>query len=130
MTLVQILPVVGLLGAVLVAVSTTFTEIAKTRGFWIFWAIYAAAFGAFSVWAIAEDGLMMFWINHSANLIGNQVWLDLLFALAIAWVLVLPEARAREMNVNAWLVFVLLTATIGFGAMLARLLYLRSKDPR
>ena len=128
MALVQILPVVCLLLVVGLFFAATFTDLLETKGFWIFWAVYAAVYFVFSVYAIAEDGMIMFWINHTTNWVGNQVWIDLIFAITIGWILILPEARARNMSVPFWMVFILATATIGFGAMIARLLYLRSRD--
>ena len=128
MTLVQIIPIIAFLSVVAIALAITYSNLAKSAGFWKFWAVYAVGYGAFSICAIAEDGLMMFYTNHSQNLVGNQVWIDLVFAVAIGWLLILPEARTRGMNVTLWLVFVIATATIGFGAMVARLLYLRAKD--
>ena len=128
MALVQILPVVSLIGMVALVVSATFTDLMKSRAFLWFWVVYAVGFGAFSLFAIAEDGLVSFWTNHTANWIGNQVWADLVFALAIGWILVLPEARRRDMNIWFWLNVVLGTATVGFAAMIARLLYLRAQD--
>ena len=128
MALVQILPVVCLLIMIGVVLLVTFTDLLKSKGFWIFWAVYAAVYFVFSIYAVAEDGMIMFWTNHTTNWVGNQVWIDLIFAVAIGWILVLPEARARGMNVTIWMVFILATATIGFGAMIARLLYLRTQD--
>ncbi len=128
MTLVQIIPIIALLSVIALALAITFSDIAKSSGFWVFWAVYAIVYGLFTVWAIAEDGLLMFYTNHSQNLVGNQVWIDLVFAVAIGWLLILPEARTRGMNIPFWLVFVISTATIGFGAMIARLLYLRTKE--
>lgn len=128
MALVQILPVVCLLIMIGVVLLVTFTDLLKSKGFWIFWAVYAAVYFVFSIYAVAEDGMIMFWTNHTTNWVGNQVWIDLIFAVAIGWILVLPEARARGMNVTLWMVFILATATIGFGAMIARLLYLRTQD--
>ena len=128
MTLVQIIPIIAFLSAVALILAITFTDLTKSAAFWVFWAIYALGYAVFSVWTIAEDGLMMFYVNHSQNLVGNQVWIDLLFAVTIGWLLVLPEARARGMNTTFWMVFIVATATIGFAAMIARLLYLRHKE--
>ena len=111
MTLVQIIPIIAFLSVIALVIAITFSDLAKSAGFWKFWAVYAVVYGIFSIWAIAEDGLMMFYINHSQNLVGNQVWIDLVFAVAIGWFLILPEARARGMNVTLWMIFVIATAT-------------------
>lgn len=128
MSLVQIIPIVGIITVFALILAVTFTDLAKAKGFWLFWLVYAIAYGLFSIWAISEDGLMMFWTNHSTNLVGNQVWIDLIVAVLIGWMLILPEARSRNMNVTFWMVFIMATATIGFGAMIGRVLYLRSQD--
>lgn len=50
---------------------------------------------------------------------------SLLPALAVAWHLLVPEARSLEMRLPAWLARVASTGCIGLLAMRARLLYLR-----
>ena len=128
MTLVQIIPILAYLSVMALVLLITFTDLAKSRGFWVFWAVYGVAYLVFTLFAIAEDGPLMFYINHSQNWVGNQVWIDLVFAILIGWLLVLPEARARGMNTTFWMVFIIVTATIGFAFMVARLLYLRGRD--
>lgn len=61
------------------------------------------------------------------NLWGNQIWFDLIYGIAVSWTLILPRAREVNLNVVAWLVFVLVTANIGLLAMLSRVLYLEEQ---
>jgi len=91
---------------------------------WVFAAIFCALFTVWSGVAILKEGPVGFWPVHTESFWGNQVWFDLLMALTMAWVLILPRARALGMNLPLWLLFILCSGSIGFSAMLARLLYL------
>lgn len=127
MTLAHILPILAYLAAALFLVSYTIHGKETKPGTWIVPAALSAAFAAFTLVQIAQDGVLMFWTNHTQNLTGNQVWFDLLMSVCLAWVLLLPEARRLGLAVIPWLIFVLLTASIGLFAMLARVMYLQAK---
>jgi hypothetical protein len=71
-----------------------------------------------------EDGLIQFWINHTTNLAGSQVWFDLLISVALAFILLLPRARAQGMAILPWAIAVAATASIALLVMVARLLWL------
>lgn len=91
------------------------------------WLVAAIVCGAFTLWSIAailKEGPLGFWPIHTQSFWGNQVWFDLLMALTMAWVLILPRAKALGMRSPLWLIFILCSGSIGFSAMLARLLYL------
>ncbi len=102
---------------------------AGARG-WLAPALLSQAFLAFSALAIAREGPTGFWDVHTAALWGNQVWFDLLIAVAIGWTLILPRARAQGMALLPWLVAICATGSIGFLAMLARLFYLEGQAAR
>ena len=87
-----------------------------------------AVFLAFSVVTVAQGGLIAFWTNHTTNLAGNQVWFDLVIAVAVAFCLMAPRARAVGMALTPWAVAVILTASIALLPMLARLLWLERRD--
>lgn len=89
--------------------------------------VLCAGFAAFSAVTIAAEGLLPVIANHTGNLWGVQVWWDLLFAVGIAVVLILPRARAQGMNTWAWTLFILATASIGLLAMAARLFWLENR---
>lgn len=91
---------------------------------WLVPALLSLAFLLFSLATVRREGLLGFWGNHTGSLWGNQVWFDLLFALAIAWTLILPRARKQGMLTLPWLLAICATGCIGFLAMLARLTYL------
>ena len=84
----------------------------------------AAGFAAFTAVTIATEGVFPVILNHTANLWGVQVWWDLLFSLGVAFVLILPRARAAGMSLWPWTAFILATASIGLLAMAARLFWL------
>lgn len=91
---------------------------------WIFPAVLSLTFFGFSLYAILTEGSTGFWVDHTRNAWGNQIWIDLLLAAALGWFLIVPRARAVGMRLVPWFIFVLTTGSIGFMAMLARLLYL------
>ncbi len=86
-----------------------------------------AAFLAFSLVTLMQDGLMQFWVNHSSDFAGNQVWFDLLFAVAISFYLIAPRARAVGMRLLPWAIAVIMTACVALLPMLARLLWLEQR---
>ena len=87
-------------------------------------AMLSAGFFAYTAVQIWQDGIVMFWTNHTANLTGIQVWWDLVMCLMIALLFVAPRARKMGMNVPLWALFVGTTASIGLLAMVARLFWL------
>lgn len=92
---------------------------------WVFPATMSLLFLGFSAVTIGTEGPFGFWMEHTRNLWGNQVWVDLLLAIAIAWSLLVPEARNLGMRPVPWMVAICLSGCIGLLAMYARVLYLR-----
>ncbi|RNJ63339.1 MAG: hypothetical protein EDM03_02675 [Porphyrobacter sp. IPPAS B-1204] len=90
----------------------------------------SAGFAAFSAVTIWAEGVFPVVLNHTSNLWGVQVWWDLLFSLSIAYFLILPRAKALGMNLAAWTLFILATASIGLLAMCARLFWLEQQSER
>lgn len=86
-----------------------------------------ALFLVFSVVTVAREGLLLFWVNHTTNFTGNQVWFDLIFAVTIGFYLIAPRARAVGMPLMPWAIAVILTACIALLPMLARLVWLEEK---
>jgi hypothetical protein len=80
-----------------------------------------------SVYAMVVEPIFGFWAEHTRNFWGNQIAFDLFFGVAIGWTLILPRARAVDMNIALWLLLVAATANIALLAMLARMLYLEDK---
>lgn len=83
----------------------------------------ALAFLAVSLVAALREGPLGFWPEHTRNLWGNQIWFDLLLLAGIGWFLALPRLRAAGLAPWPWLALILATGSIGFLAMIARLLY-------
>ncbi len=103
---------------------------ARTKKSWMFPAAAALLFFLFSLNAVSAEGPLGFWTEHTRNLWGNQIWLDLLLAIGIGWFLVVPQAKALGMRPLPWLVLIACTGSIGLLAMTARLLYLRDRGPQ
>ena len=91
-------------------------------------AMLSAGFAAFTAVQIAQEGVMMFWTNHSQNLTGTQVWWDLIICAMVALFFVAPRARKQGMNLPLWALFVGCTASIGLLAMIARLFWLENAN--
>ncbi len=94
---------------------------------WMVPAALALLFFAFSLYAVFVGGPIGFWTEHTRNFWGNQIWFDLLLAIGAGWVLMVPQAKSLSMHPLLWLMLILCTGSIGYLAMLARLLYLREK---
>lgn len=95
---------------------------------WILAAVFCALLSAWSIAAIVKEGPLGFWPVHTTSFWGNQVWFDLLMALSMGWILILPRAKAAGMKSPLWLIFILCSGSIGFSAMLARLFYLEKTE--
>lgn len=92
---------------------------------WLLPAALSLAFLLFSLQAIISEGTLGFWTEHTRNLWGNQIWFDLLLAVGIGWFLVVPQAKVQGMRLLPWLMLIVCTGSIGFLAMIARMLYLQ-----
>ena len=103
---------------------------ARLKNGWLLPAALSLAFLLFSFQAIVSEGLLGFWTEHTRNLWGNQIWLDLLLAVGIGWFLVVPQAKAQGMRLLPWLLLIVCTGCIGFLAMIARMLYLQEHSDR
>lgn len=102
----------------------------RRRQAWIVPAVLSALFTLLSLRAMLIEGPLGFWPEHTRNLWGNQIFLDLLLAATCAITLSAPAARARGMRLWPWIALILLTGSIGLCAYAARLLYLgRSAEP-
>jgi hypothetical protein len=101
-----------------------------TSGNATFAAMLSAGFGAYTAVQIWQEGVMMFWTNHTVNLTGIQVWWDLVMCVMIAMFFIAPRARKAGMNLLPWALFVGSTASIGLLAMCARLFWLEQQQAK
>jgi hypothetical protein len=113
--------------AVILFLAVTIAVGIRRAGNWTIPAAITALFLGWSIYTVAAEGPVGFWPNHTVNAWGNQVWFDLLIAIAIAWTVLLPRARAAGMQTWPWLGFILATGCIGLGTMYARCLYLEAR---
>jgi len=124
MTALEILPIVIYLGGFAVFALVLLKINIPTNLKCLFLVALCAAFTIFTFIGISREGVVMFWTNHTANITGNQVWFDLVFAVSIAFYLIIPRARAVGMKVFPWAIAIGMTASIALLPMLARLLWL------
>ncbi|MBE9201737.1 MULTISPECIES: hypothetical protein [unclassified Nodularia (in: cyanobacteria)] len=128
MSITSLIPTITLFLFLLFALYVTFRDNnVHIKNLWIFPAFLSVLFLTFSVYAVASGGLLGFWTEHIRNFWGNQIWLDLLLSIGIGWSFVVPQAKALGMRPLPWLFLVVTTGSIGFMAMIARLLYLQEK---
>ncbi len=123
-SLYQTLPFVAVVLAVLAMITAGLRPLKN----WLVPALVCVLFAGWSLYTIAVEGPMGFWAVHSLNAWGNQVLFDLLIAISIGWVLILPRARAAGMPIWPWLALILCTGCVGLSAMLARCLYLENRQ--
>jgi DMSO reductase anchor subunit len=123
-----VLPTLGIILAPLFVLYLAIDKNASRRNLWLFPALLSVAFGVLTVFAFVNVGPLGFWTLHITNLWGNQVWLDLLFAVSIAVFFALPQARAVGMNPLPWVIFTVCTGCVGLLAMTSRILYLRGRS--
>lgn len=95
---------------------------------WALPATLSVLFLLFSVVAATTEGPFAFWVEHTRNLWGNQIWFDLLLAAATAWAALWPQARRLGMRPLPWLLVVAGTGSIGLLAMVARMHWLRGRE--
>lgn len=93
---------------------------------WRLTALAAAAFAAFTALTIAREGLWTVVALITDSLWTNQLFIDLVLALSVAWMVALPRARAQNMALWGWLLAILCSGSIGLLAALARLQYLEA----
>ncbi len=125
--MLQLIPVIAYL--VIIGVILMIATQGRLPGRLVWTALIALslAFAAYSTVTVWQEGVIQFWTNHTTNLAGNQVWLDLLIAVGIGFYLIAPRAKAVGMRLLPWAVAVLATATIALLPMLLRLLWLERR---
>jgi hypothetical protein len=125
--MLQILPPLAYAAAIVVILMVATGRRASPAMRWGLPAGAGALLILFSLWTVAEEGLIQFWINHTTTLAGVQVWFDLVIAVAISFVLIAPRARAVGMPLLPWGLAVIATASIALLPMLARLFWLEAR---
>ncbi len=127
MAFIKILPFLAFGGFILFAVIHAYRDDATQNAGWLFPAGLSVAFLAWSISAVLIEGPFGFWTEHTRNLWGNQISFDLLLAVGIGWFLIVPQAKRLGMHLYLWLLLIVCTGSIGFLAMVSRLLFLRAR---
>jgi hypothetical protein len=130
MMMTSLLPLAGAAVFLVFAVTVLRVEGLADRIHWTIPAAASLAFLMFSLAAATLEGPLGFWPEHTRNLWGNQIWFDLLLAVGVAWLFLVPQARGMRMRLPLWLVVVAATGCIGLLAMVARLQYLKARACR
>lgn len=128
MNINQILP---LIAAALLVGTVLFKIVEKTKSKnWVWPLLLSLAFFLYSAYTISIEGLFGFWLNHTRDFWGNQIWFDLLIGIGTAFLALLDRVKAQKMNPVLWFVVILAGGSIGLLAMVSRLLYLESGKAR
>lgn len=122
MTTFELLFTAGAVGAVAFLILVTSGR--TGTGKWQIAAALSAAFFAYSLIPILQEGPLGFVANHTVSHWGVQVFWDLVLALSMTLFLAAPRARRLGMNLTLWVIPVLLLGSIGALALLARLFWL------
>jgi hypothetical protein len=125
MTLTSVLPVIA--AALFIVFNASLSRKRSRRVSWQLPAVGSLLFLLFSLYATLQEGVR-FWTEHTKNLWGNQIWFDLLLTASIGWYFIVPAAKAAKMNLLLWFALVAGTGSIGFLAMVARLMYLQEQE--
>ena len=126
MTTYEILFAAG--GAVALPVFLYLALAGSPRGRFALAALTFAGFAGFTVLTVAREGALGFVPNHTSDLWGVQVWYDLVIAVALAVLFMVPRARAAGMRVPLWVLACATTGCVGVLAMAARLFWLESRN--
>jgi hypothetical protein len=129
--LYQTIPVIAILGFIAMGVFVSTPRLkAMTQGSWIAPAALGGLFLTWTLYAVSREGLLGFWPQHVRDAWGNQIWLDLLLSLGVAFCLLAPRARAVGMRLPLWFALVVCTGSIGLLWMLARFMFLSERSGR
>jgi sorbitol-specific phosphotransferase system component IIBC len=90
MSTLQVLPVIAYLGCVIAIMIIALGSKVPARLGWLIPAALGAVFLLFSILTVVQEGVLQFWVNHTTNLAGNQVWFDLIIAVTIGFYLLAP----------------------------------------
>lgn len=126
MGLFELLPLLAGI-ALVVFMATLWKRGGTGRSVWMVPAALSALFLAWSLITVVLEGPLGFWAVHTRSMWGNQVWFDLLLAVGVSWLLIVPRARALKMNLLPWMALILATGSIGLLAMTSRLLFLEER---
>jgi hypothetical protein len=130
MSVTSIVAILAGLTFVITGLVVASVDLTRRRGLWIVPAAGSALFLLFSVVAVVSEGPTGFWPEHTRNLWGNQIWLDLLLCATVGFTGLAPRARALGMRLVPWFILVASTGAIGLLAMSARFLFLRDHAAR
>ncbi len=93
------------------------------KSYWPIALTVCVAFAAFTAWVIAHAGFGGLFALYEVNAWTVQLTADLVCALVAGLVFVAPRARRAGVGMAPFVVLTVLTGSIGFLALVARVLY-------
>lgn len=127
MTFVEIAPLIAGALFIVLGIRLSVAEAPPLAGRWRYPAALSAAFLLYSAYTVSREGSTGFWVEHTRNLWGVQIWFDLLQAAILGFALLVPRARAQGVRLVPWFVVVVATGSVGLMALVARVLYLEAR---
>lgn len=125
-------PILAALGfiafALTLAIAPARSESTPRPSAWMFPATLCVAFLAWTLYALANEGIVAIWQEISRSLWSNQIFIDLLLAAGIALAFLVPEARRLGMRPLPWVIASAATGCIALLGMQARMLFLRARE--
>ena len=94
---------------------------------WIWPLVLSFTLVVYSAYTMFVEGPFGFWVHHTRDFWGNQIWFDLLIGIATAFLVLLDRVKAQKMNPILWFLLILAGGSIGLLAMVSRLLYLEAR---
>ena len=126
MNQVLLLPVLAGVMFVVVGIYNATSSGNVKKNAWMAPAALSIVFACLSLQAVIIEGAIGFWVEHTRNLWGNQIWFDLLLAGGVAWFFAAKKARSLGLRSWPWLLVIVATGSIGLLAFVARILYAQS----
>lgn len=126
MNQVLLLPVLAGVMFVVVGIYNATSSGNVKKNAWMAPAALSIVFACLSLQAVITEGAVGFWVEHTRNLWGNQIWFDLLLAGGVAWFFAAKKARSLGLRSWPWLLVIVATGSIGLLAFVARILYAQS----
>lgn len=123
MNQMSLLPVVAGFMFVVVGIYNLTPNSKLRKHTWIAPAMLSVVFACLSLQAVITEGPLGFWVEHTRNLWGNQIWFDLLLAGSVAWYFAAKKAQSLGLRSWPWLLAVIATGSIGLLAFVAQVLY-------
>lgn len=95
---------------------------------WLLPAVVSLAFSVFTAFVVWREGFAPLWQVHLATGWGQQIGIDLVLAIVVGLVLLVPHARRLQVPVVPWCVATVLLGSIGLLGFCAHVLQAEARS--